>query len=483
MVIHEAAPRKGPRRGGAKVRRSTEGRRRAPGAALLAGAALAGAAFAGPGPVSRAGAEPLPLPRAIEIARESNPGVRGLAASADAARAVKRQASASRWPALQLRESALRTDSPADAFGLQLMQERFSFPAFTAGDPNDPATLTNYATELGVTMPLFTGGRLGAGIRQADRGARAAAAAHRHAARSLELQVSAAYAGVILAGRMVELAERALATTERHLEEVRSFHDAGMIVESDLLQAEVQRARMEEARIDAVRGAALARLSLNRTLGVDSDRRFELPDSMPPASPAVTTLEEARRTARTRRDDLAAAEAGADAARAGVRAARGSYWPEIGLAATWSWNDDRPFGTSGASSMLGAFATWDVWDWGRTRAAVSQRQGEYRAATEALRGAGQAADAEVQDAWLAMDAARARRHTAEAARGAAERALVILEDRFQQGIARTTELLDAETLAHETRVNELRARFDLDQAIRRFNLAAGFAPVMEAASR
>src|SRR5688572_16662481 len=43
-----------------------------------------------------------------------------------------------RQPQIRLLETWMRTDSPAQAFALQLEQERFSFADFVASDPNDP---------------------------------------------------------------------------------------------------------------------------------------------------------------------------------------------------------------------------------------------------------------------------------------------------------------------------------------------------------
>jgi outer membrane protein TolC len=55
----------------------------------------------------------------------------------------------------------------------------------------------------------------------------------------------------------------------------------------------------------------------------------------------------------------------------------------------------------------------------------------------------------------------------------------ILEDRFAQGVARITELLDAETLAHGARVREAQARFDVQRAVRTVRFAEGGDPVPE----
>ena len=447
----------------------------------LAAVLVASVLAAGAGPAARGEntGEPLDLAAAVRLAHGHSPAVRESEAARDAARAARREARLSRLPALVVRETALRTDSPADAFGLQLMQERFSFPAFMQADPNDPEPLNNFNTQLEASVPLFAGGALTAGIRQAGRMADAAEALREHSVRAANLDVTEAYLGALLAGRFAELAARARETTARHAEQARAFHETGMIVESDYLQARVQLARMEENLLRAEGGERLARAGLNRAMGLDQSRAFRLSEVAEPAAGLPSTLEEALERARRGRRDLQASDRRAEALGAGVTRARAEYFPQIGLAARWDWNHDEDFADPGDSYALIARAEWNVWNWGQTQARVDRSRGEHRAALEARRAHGAQVEFEVRAAWQAREEARARLEVTAGAVAAAERALSILEDRFAQGVARTTDLLDAETMAHEARVREAQARSDLQLAVRKLIYTIGENPVPE----
>jgi outer membrane protein TolC len=424
-------------------------------------------------------AEPLTLPEAVRLAEANSPALLEAQAQNDAARAAAREARASRWPVLEARELALRTDSPADAFGLQLVQERFSFPAFTAGDPNDPETIDHFATEFQASMPIFSGGRLRAGIHQADRMAAAAAAGSEHAREAVALGVANAYLDVLLAERAATLARQARDTVARHVEQAENFFEAGMIVESDLLQARVQLGRMDENLITAENRVRLARAGLNRAMGVEQGRAYELESEPPALEASGLGLEEALAAALEQRRDARAVAARLEAARFGVSRARGEYLPEIGVAARYTFADDKPFGTHGENYMLSAMARWKLWDWGGTRARVSRSRGEEGAARQAQRAHLQQIEYEVRQAWLAVGEARGRHAVARQAVTSAERAAGILSDRFGQGVARITDLLDAEILLDETRLRELQARFDLQRAARNLEFAIGSTPVPE----
>jgi outer membrane protein TolC len=433
-------------------------------------------ALVSPGTVS---AESLSLADAVRLARKNSPAILESEAKKEAARQAKREAWLNHLPAIQVREIAMRTDSPADVFGLQLMQERFSFPAFMATDPNNPEPFDNFTTEIQATMPLFTGWQLESGIKQADQMAKAAAAVRDHTEFAVELGVVSAYLNAVLAERFVSLAEKALGTTVEHVEQAQAFFDAGMMVESDLLQARVQQARMEEDRISALNNARLAQAGLSRAMGMDQSMIFTLEEEPWAPAPVAKTYEEALELASRSRKDLEAVEAQVEAARAGVTRAKGEYWPGLAVSAKYSLSDNKLFGDHGDSYAVMAMLQWNVWNWGQTHTRVARSKSERAAALESQRAYVQQVEFEVRQAWQGVEEARARHEVAAEAVAAAEKALTILGDRFTKGVARVTDLLDTETLAHEARVREVQARFDLQRSIRTLNFATGASPVPE----
>lgn len=444
---------------------------------LMRVAVLAGI-VAGPCP-SRA-APQLTLAEAVQIALRENPDVLRAGAQSDAAGAARREASSMRLPHVQIREIALRTDSPADVFGLELMQERFSFTSFVAGDPNQPDPIDNFTTEFEASWPIYMGGRVMAGIGQAKSMEVAAAAMQGYTREAVALAAASAYTNAVLAEQSVELARRARATTAQHVEQAAAFFDAGMIVESDLLQARAQLAYMEERLIGAQNAWYLARAALFRTMGISQDADYEFDTSIATAEPAVSSIDEALVGAYQRRLDVRAVEAQVNAARLGVKRANGEYLPEVALIARYSLNDDYLFGSNGESYALMAVATWNAWGWGQTRARVSAARSQELAAQQLQRGHMQQIEFEVRQAWHGVEEARARILVAAGAVAYAEKALAILEDRFEQGVARITDLLDAETTLDDARLRELNARFGLQRATRTLDFAVGLSPVPEA---
>jgi outer membrane protein TolC len=426
-----------------------------------------------------AAAETLTLADAVRTAFENSPQVRESRANAATARAGRTEVRGMGLPALEIREVGLRTNSPADAFGLQLMQERFSFPAFTTSDPNDPKPVNNFATEFQATMPLFTGGKLRAARRGAGEMVAAADGMQAHTEAAIALETAKAYMNVLLAADFVALTRRARETTAKHVKQAQDYFDAGMLVESDLLQAQAQLAHMDENLITAENNLQLARSGLDRVMGIDQGRVFELDGQLADLPAAHVPLDSALAQAFATRHDVAAMDAKTAAMQADVSRARGDYWPAVGVMAKYALNDDKLFGAHGDSYTLMGMVSWTPWNWGQTQGRVGRAFQQHAAAVESARSYHQQVEFEVRQAWQAVAEAEARAAAAQRATTAAERAMTILEDRFSQGIARLTELLDAETLAHEARVRHVQARFDLQRALRTVSFATGQNPVPE----
>jgi len=421
----------------------------------------------------------LTLRAAVEAALRNSPAVLQSRAQRDAAGAARGETRSLRLPHVQIREIAVHTDAPADAFGLTLMQERFSLSEFSSSDPNHPDPVNNFATEFEATWPIFVGGRVMAGVNQAKEMATAADAGYGHMRESVALATASAYMDALLAERSVELARRAYATTARHVAQAQDFFDNGMIVESDLLLARVQLARMEENVIAADNGVKITRARLFQWMGVDQASGYALDPDVGTINVPAATTDEAVAGALARRHDVRAAEAQLRAAQSGIGGARGGYWPELALIGRYSLNDDKLFGSNGESYALMAVARWNVLDWGQTHAQVSGAKARYAVAEEAQRAQRQAAEFEVRQATLQADEARARHDVAVGAVGQAERALHIVEDRFNQGVVRMADVLDAETALDDARVRELNARFDALRALRTLAFATGLPPVPE----
>lgn len=416
--------------------------------------------------------EPLKLDQAIATALESSPAVRAAQAAADAAASRLEQARGARLPRLDLVEAFTWTDQPASVFALELNQERFNFDTFVQSDPNQPDFLETWSTHLEVTLPLYTGGQLSARIGQVRHAATAEENDWRWAQESTAWEVASAFIELAKARDFLALLETARATTARHVELARSYAGQGMILESEVLKAEVQLAEVDEHLARARTGASLAEAALNFRMGVEQATPRQLAPP-PPPPPADDTLESRLEAAIVQRPDLQAARARLEAGRLEEGVARSALLPEVGLRGSYELFDDVPFGANGGSATVFAYARLNLFRGGSDVAGIEAARHTILSFEENIRRFEDGIRLEVRQAWQELSSARARQATAEHALTAAHEAHRVTEQRFRQGLERMIDLLDAETSLREAETRDLTARYDVLIQTYRLRHAAG----------
>lgn len=242
---------------------------------------------------SLAAAPSLTLEQAQELAAEHSPRVDAAEARALAARARHRQALGHLLPTLTVSEVFHRTTSPLEVFGTTLSREEFD-PAIMAFPDrvNAPDALDTWITRVEATLPLYTGGRLSTGIRQAGLMARAGAEDERYTREDVRLETVQAWFDLARVREYVTLLERAEATTLAHVARARAFEEEGFLVRSEVLRAEVYLAEVRDLLNSAREGEGLALAALNLRMGQPQDTAWDLAGTppLPPAPPALDSL-------------------------------------------------------------------------------------------------------------------------------------------------------------------------------------------------
>lgn len=125
--------------------------------------------------------------------------------------------------------------------------------------------------------------------RQAESGKVLAEAGYDLALRSAVLEAYGAYLGVLKAERVTKVSEQNLARARAQLELAQKMEKAGVVPHKDVIDAEVGVANAEAQLTGAKKGLEIARLNLNKALGIDLDRNLELVDSFNrPSEPGLT---------------------------------------------------------------------------------------------------------------------------------------------------------------------------------------------------
>jgi len=420
-----------------------------------------------------AGAGALTLDQAQELAAENRPALAQARAGEAAALAGLSANRAAARPKLEVTVGATRMDDPAQALFATLSQQRLTAADLTPPETlNDPGAITDMFATVRVSQPLFAGGAIRAGVRAGEAGAAAARAARMEVAGATRAQVTRAFYGYLLALEALKVVNQAERTAVAHRDLVQDRVDAGAAVRAELLQAQAHLAHVRGQVIDQQRDLALAEVALSATLGVEA-----LPTmpsgTLPEAAPSLPEREGLVQLALERRPALAAADAALARRRAEHRAARGAYFPQVGLEASAADHRAKLGGDAGQVWQVAAQARWALADGGSrgagvraAEAAVDRAEAERRQAVLAVR-------SQVVGSYMTRQAALQRLGAAKAEVAAVTEGLRLTRDRYQAGAALLTELEDAEDRVARAELARLSAGHDLAVADAELNWATG----------
>lgn len=448
-------------------------------AGALAGVVLILASGATPragGQEPPAGGRPdlLTLERAVALALAENPGLAAERAATRVATGAVRERRAARWPVVEVGVEGRRTTNPVAVFGGLLSQERFREENFSVDSLNEPDPLTDLQTRITVAQPIWSFGRIAAGVEGAERRAGAASALLERARQELIFRVVERYTGAVASRRAVAVRRAALEAARESVGLTRDLFETGLVVESDLLQARVLESEARSALAEAESDAEVARAALNLELGLPLDAPARLPEDLgPPEAPADLPLPSLVEEAEELRPDLQAAREQVVAARATFRGARAERLPELGWSGAVEARAEDPTDDPGSNWTVGLGLRWTGFDGFATEARIDQARSRLEEAEHRAELARRGVALEVEAAHRDLETAELRWAEARDAVALAERSAEIVRDRYREGLTTVVELLDVETLVVGARTRELQARRELAVTRAALDLAVG----------
>lgn len=380
------------------------------------------------------------LEEAITAAMAHAPEIEAARADADAAEARVAQARAAGLPGATL--------SGTIGYGRLDPLGYFGLPA---------ENVTPRAAQLTIEQPLFTGGRVGAGVARAKAGSQAARAGEAMTRSQTLVATVAAYGEVLTSRRMVALYEQMAGQMAEIRRQAGLRFKAGESPATDVAQADARQAEAQ-ATLEAARGiAASAEARFINLTGLAPRDLQPLPAS--PALPA--TLDEALDSARANNPALARAGHALDAARAAARGARAERLPMVGAFAEGSSVRDQFFPDYRAdSATVGVRARWQLFAGGRVAAKVTEADSAASAADARMRAARAAIDEQTISAFQGARAAALVEAAAARQALAAAQARESVRHEVRVGMKPQLDLLDAEREATAAAVGEARAQGD-----------------------
>lgn len=407
---------------------------------------------------------PLSLAEALDLARKQNYQLRVANSEVQEANGKNLESWSGFLPKITISENYLKSNDPVAVFSMKLKQGIFTENDFALSTLNSPAAFDNFSTTFQVQQPVFNLDAI-YGKSAASLALKAKRESAKRVQKAVSLQVKKTYYGLILAREKKQAMEEAVNSAITHRNDARAAFENGMINQADFLAAEVRVGELQENLIVSNNNIENTSDLLKLILGMKEDVLIKPTDSlslitseMPPSFEDLSLA----------RSDLLAMDFQTKAANRNLWMNRSQWVPRLNAFGAVEWNASEAFKKDASNWVVGFQLQWKLFD-GFGNLGRSKQASAQRAKSELMKQ--QAADKakmEVRQAQRASKAAVERIRVAELALHQAEESLRITEERFKQGLAKASDLLDKEVALTNSKLRYLKAKYDSN--IARFEL-------------
>ncbi|HWV72135.1 MAG TPA: TolC family protein [Pseudosphingobacterium sp.] len=271
----------------------------------------------------------LTLKEAIELSLQNSKELKVSNSKVTQAIASLQESKDNRLPDIDISGQYMRVNKPNVDFKLQ---------NGGSGEEGGEATETPDVSQAmfgmaTVKLPIFSGGTITNGIASAKFLEKAAELdAVRNKEEVIQNTVEAYY-NLYKAQASVKLVTENLNSSKQRVKDFTGMEANGLIPRNDLLKAQLQESNLELALLTAENNEKITNFNFDLMLGLDENTKLTLDSTGLNSRPEVKSLVEWESLALSKRADFQALAQRQDAAHKGVQIAKGAYYPSLGLSA------------------------------------------------------------------------------------------------------------------------------------------------------
>ena len=356
--------------------------------------------------------------------------------------------------------------------GVTIPVNILGFPSFLPS-----ATKDNYSWVVEVKQPIFAGGGILANYRANRIGREIASMDEASVVQDIIQDVRVAYFNVLKAEKNLVVAKQSVEQLEAHRNMSQDFFDAGVIPKNDLLRSEVELANGRQNLVRAENGVEIAKARFNTVLRREINTPTEVEDILTLRDYAKS-LDECRQLAMENRTEIKSYTQKIEQSRKLVDVAKSEYFPSVNVVGHYErYGDDpsvngSPLRNADNSYVMGV-ASWNFWEWGRTKNRVDASRSRENQATYSLENLKDQVSLDVKNSWLALQESRKQVAVTQKAIEQAEENYRITQERYREQVGTATDVVDAQTLLTRARSDYFNALSDYNISIARLERAMG----------
>jgi len=388
--------------------------------------------------------KPISLQEAIEWGVKNSKQLKNSQAKIEEATAALREAVEKKLPDAKVSASYLRLNSA-------------NVDLKTKNNNGNGGTTPNISQAvygiLNASLPIYAGGRIRYGIEASKYLAEATKLDAENDKEEVIQNTVEAYINLYKSKQTITLIKENLNQAQHRVNDLTNLEKNGLLARNDLLKAELQQSNVELALLDAENNWQLANVSMDLLLGL-TEKTELIPDStLADQTFTVKTLDEYVQTAYTNRKDLASLDLRKKATETGVKIAKGDYYPSLALTGGYIAADIPKFITITNAVNIGAGISYNLGSLWKTKAKVQEAEARTKQLEISESLLNDNIRLEVSKAYLNWTSSQKKIEVYAKAVEQANENYRITKNKYDNTLATTTELIDADIAQLQARMN------------------------------
>ncbi len=345
----------------------------------------------------------------------------------------------------------MNTNNPLNAFGFKLQQANVTAADFNPALLNNPGATPNYLTQLSLQQPIINMDMLYM-RKAAEKQTEVLSLQTKRTVEAVKLQVTQVYLNLHFLYAAEAVTKTALTTIQSIYSFTKNRFDQGLMQKSDLLNVEVQVKNAETQLNDIQSKIASASdqlgLLMNQPKGIvyaTNTFVLALPTTMVKNIP-------------TDRSDFKAMETGLGIYDIAIKGTKMSWLPRLNAFANYQLNDKKALGFNAGSYFAGVQLSWDILKGNQTKNKAATQIIEKSKLKEQYNSRLDQEQVALQTALRNLKDAQYKYVQLQKSIEQAEEALRILQNRYQQGLVSTNDILLAQTQLSQQKLMQAEAK-------------------------
>lgn len=380
----------------------------------------------------------LTLDEAINLSLQNNKDLKLSQAKIDEATAALKEAVEKKLPNASISGSYMRLNSA------NIDIKRSNNNGGGSGSGESPNVSQAMYGMLNISQPIYAGGRIKYGIESSQFLEKAAKLDAEFEKDEVIQTTIEAFATLYKAKTAVRLMNENLLQAKQRATDFSNLEKNGLLARNDLMKAELQTSNVELNLLDAENNWQLANVNMNLMLGLPTATELVLDTAGVERKEDPRVLDDYLQSALTGRKDVAALDMRKKAAESGVKVAKADKYPSLQVTGGYIAADIPHVITVTNAMNIGVGVSYNIASLWKTKSKIQQAEARVKqmVITESI--LDDNIKLQVNKNYLSLISSRKKIEVAAKALEQAKENYRIVKNKFDNSLATTTDLLDAD---------------------------------------